>query len=565
MGVLLGPDGNPIGSSLYKKAPAAHPDKAFGHWAGRSNGINYAMPGGSIIQFDLSRLTLGDFRQMRDHYQVNASLAVQTFMLHQLEWKITGGTAKSREYIQTNLEEVWNRLIRAMAQSFWAGYSPCVLEWENDTDNGRVKLGKIKDLIPEECRVHWKRIDGWAPPGNIPPKYYVYDGIRQYGLNFPIPKENTFWYPLLMENGDYYGRKLLRAAFPSYFFSILMHLFSNRYFERFGEPVPVGRASFGDTVEIDGKSLQGREAMELILTQLRNRSVVVLPNDRVQVSDNRYEYEWDIQYLESQMRGADFERYLERLDTEISISIFTPPNTLKGSEQGYNTTVGQMQMYLLLLNAIAGDMKEYIDRYIVDALRLMNFGKNHPKIEWTFRKLGKQNIETIKAIVGNLARVGGIKPDVNELGEILGLTLEEVAVVTAPPAAPGAPAPGAAAGGAGGDTRVRTRTDKARPKGSATPKQTGAKIAARLEEQVIKAFRTNTFGAGFAPQLGYRRQFEDDLVREGADRETAAELSNDLYERMASWMVDAQPIAADADDFMGMFRKLLDVEIDGLV
>jgi hypothetical protein len=564
MGILLGPDGQPIGTSLYKKAPPPKLGPAFGHWSGDRASPAMQMPGGSLIQFDLNKLTLGDFRQMRDHYQVNASLAVQTFMLHQLEWKIEGGTAKSREFIETNLRELWNRLIRALSQSFWAGYSPNALEWENDVDGRAIRLNKIKDLVPEECRVNWKPVNGWAPPGRIPPKYYIYDGIRQHGLQWPIPVENSFWYPLLMENGDFYGRKLLRAAFPSYFFSILMHLFANRYFERFGEPVPIGRADYEGEVTVDGTTMTGRQAMENILNSLRNRSVVVLPNDRIQVGDNRFEYEWDIEYLESQMRGADFERYLTRLDSEISISIFTPENTLKGTEQGYNTTVGQMQMYLLLLNAIAGDFKEYIDRYIIEPMRVLNFGKTHPKLTWEFRKLGKQNVETIRAIVTALMTAGRLKPgDVTELGEIVGLSLEEVEVVLEPPAAaPGSDAPAAD----GKDSRTqRTRPDKTRPKGSSTPKQTGVKIAARLETQVSKAFREHTFGAEFAPQLGYRRQFEDDLVREGADRATAAELTSDLYERMNAWMLDAQPLAQTSEEFMTMFRRLLDAEIEGLV
>jgi hypothetical protein len=51
-----------------------------------------------------------------------------------------------------------------------------------------------------------------------------------------------------MQNGDYYGKKLLRPAFTSWFFSMLVHLFANRYYERFGEPTPVGRAPFDDEI-----------------------------------------------------------------------------------------------------------------------------------------------------------------------------------------------------------------------------------------------------------------------------------------------------------------------------
>ena len=117
-------------------------------------------------------------------------------------------------------------------------------------------IDKFKDLPPEVCSVNWKSVDGWVPPNEpwrVPPKIKIYDGFKQfhYGRtlgesgaggtgSWPIPVDNTLWYPLMMENGDFYGRKLLRPAFPAWFFSNLMHLFSNRYYERFGEPTPSG-------------------------------------------------------------------------------------------------------------------------------------------------------------------------------------------------------------------------------------------------------------------------------------------------------------------------------------
>jgi hypothetical protein len=78
---LLGPNGKPISSAQFqnKKADPPKMGSAFGDWAGRD--IQFMrLPGGDTIMFDLSKLTLDDFRTMRDHYQVNVSLAVLSFM-----------------------------------------------------------------------------------------------------------------------------------------------------------------------------------------------------------------------------------------------------------------------------------------------------------------------------------------------------------------------------------------------------------------------------------------------------------------------------------------------------
>ena len=42
---------------------------------------------------------------------------------------------------------IWTPLIRAISQAYWAGYSPCVLEWEN-TREDKIFISKIKDLHP---------------------------------------------------------------------------------------------------------------------------------------------------------------------------------------------------------------------------------------------------------------------------------------------------------------------------------------------------------------------------------------------------------------------------------
>ena len=159
---LLDHHGNPM-IFAKKKAPVAL-GEAFGPWAGENTSY-LALPGGSVLQFDLSRLRLSDFRQMKSHYQVEASLSVLTFMLHQLEWKIVCDDSKVAEHVADNLHAIWTRLVRAKSQAFWAGYSPNALQWENDAQKKTVQLTKIKDLLPEDSRVHWKDVDGWAPPG----------------------------------------------------------------------------------------------------------------------------------------------------------------------------------------------------------------------------------------------------------------------------------------------------------------------------------------------------------------------------------------------------------------
>lgn len=546
--------------SEFKKASPPKMGEAFGAWAGRD--LQYStLPGGSVVQFDLSKLTVHDFRAMRDHYQVNASLSVLSFMLHQADWKIECDDKKIADHCQKNMEEVWTQLNRGMSTALWAGYAPSVLQWENDANARTVELKKIKDLVPEECEVNWKEVDGWAPPGYLKPKMKIYDGIKQRGARWPIPVENSFWYPMLMEHGDFYGRKLLRPAFQSWFFSILLHLFANRYYERFGEPVPIGRAPFDDEINIGGKMVKGNSYMLSLLAQLRNRSVVVLPNDTTDLGDGKRAFDYEIEYLESQMRGADFERYMTRLDEEISLGIFTPILLMRTSDVGsYNLGTSHMQLYLWMLNSINGDRKQYIDKYILSPMADFNFSPNAPRPKIKFRKMGTNNVEMIRGILQELIRGGKAEPDLEELGQMAGMTLKEVKeTIESDPVDPLLDDDDDDDTGGTKDTKVDPRVGR---QGNNKPTKTkpvanskaldvvAESIVQRVTPQVQNAASTGKWDVTLS--LGFKKQFAAAFSVGGK------EASEEFYTFMDQWAADALPVGYDsADEFMVMFRTTL--------
>jgi hypothetical protein len=102
---LLDQKGREIDLSQFKKGPAPIRGEAFApHWAGDWDRKFVTFPGGGVVQFDLSKLTIADFRTMRDHYQINATLAVLTFMMHQMDWKIESTSKKVETALTENIE-----------------------------------------------------------------------------------------------------------------------------------------------------------------------------------------------------------------------------------------------------------------------------------------------------------------------------------------------------------------------------------------------------------------------------------------------------------------------------
>jgi hypothetical protein len=569
---LVDKHGNPLRAENKKEAPPIL-GEAFGIMNEPTLDI-MNFPGGGAIGFDLNRLTLNDYRSMKDHYQVNNSLSVLTFMLHQMEWHIECENKKLIPFYEEQLYNVWSRLVRSMSQAFWSGYSPNVLQWENDVQGRRVVLDKVKDLRPESCTVNWKQVEGYAPPGRPKPKLKIYDGIKQAGSTYEIPVSNTYWYPLLMEENNYYGKKLLRSAFQPWFFSQLIHLFSNRYFERFGEPTPVGRAPYDDTIDINGKQVKGNVLMGSILQQFRNRSVVVLPNDKTIGSETNMDFDYSIEYLESQMRGADFERYMTRLDEEISLSLFTPILMMRTADVGsYNLGTQHTMVYQWMLNAIAGDWTFYINKYILRPLRDLNdpAGANGPLPRIKFVRLGKIKAELLQAVVTSMMQKGGIKPNVQELGELAGLTFEEVEELTGEPEEDPVEDPEGDEGGSGGDAGGDSPPAQTQPARQGAGRRanahaTGRDIASRITQQVRKAFATDTFGGTFTPSMGYRRRMEEALRADGLTNATSA--CADLYERMDGWLNKMIALGKDEfgepDVFANLFSSTLSREIESL-
>lgn len=550
--VLLGPNGKPISSKELQNKKAAPPalGERYGQWAGEHFSI-MNLPGGGAIAFDPRQLTLSDFRQMKSHYQINSSLSILTFMMHQTEWHIECEKKEIEDHVGENMFDIWTRLVRAMSQSLWAAYSPNVLQWDNDVSGRRVVLTKIKDLIPEDCRVHWKDIKVSVPGfPNAYNNFKVYDGIDQFGTLGPIPVANSFWYPILMENGNYYGRRLLESAFQPWFFSTLLHLFANRYYERYGEPTPIGRAPYEDEIEVGGQSVKGNVLMGMIIQALRNRSTVVLPNERTQIGDETNPgFDYTLEYLESQMRGADFERYMTRLDEEMSLAMFTPILMMRTADVGsYNLGTQHTQVYQWMLNALCGDWTEYINKYIIRPMVRYNFGDRAPLARIKFMKMGKIQTDILQSVVSTLISKGAIKPDIRELGEFTGMTFEEIKVVNDTP-------------------EPAEKEEKPDPDEDDRAQAVAALVLNRVTGQVKKAFREDVFGTNeFALKMGYKRQMQEAFYRDGITTGHIARV-DELYDLMDEWVASSATLGKtefqQPEEYMrffeAKFRKYIQV------
>jgi hypothetical protein len=222
-----------------------------------------------------------------------------------------------------------------------------------------------------------------------------------------------------------------------------------------------------------------------------------------------------------------------------------------------------MQIYLWMLNAMNDDRKLYLDRYVLNKLTDYNFGPKAPRPQIIFRKLGNTNAELLNAMLTGLMQKDKIKLDVKELGQMAGMTIEEIEVTTADPASPTDPAP-AAPNGASNPAKGSLRGSLSNV---GNVSATGKEIEQRVRGQVELAFKNGTFGKDFNINMGFKRRFEKELAAQGVM--FPIKTADDLFSKMDNWIADVVPLGMEEfstpDNFLTLFNTVLENEISQLV
>jgi len=379
----------------------------------------YNLPDGTF--YNPSEIAISTYRKMRKDYQISACLNVLAFTIQKMDWYLDGGEPKVREFCEKSIKKVWNQLVKVMAKSFWAGYSPSTKVFEYDEQLKGINYKQIRDLAPETCRVKLDK------NGN-------FNGFIQYAgqINEQIVEPKySFWYANQIEDGNMYGLSMLEAAYNPWYYSEIMHLFANRYYERFGEPAVVTRGpGTEDVKDSDGTPIDAISSMKGVGEGLKSHSVVGIPSDR----DDNGNYLFDIEYLESQMRGVDFDTYLKRLDMEKSRAIFVP-DLLLGTGRVGSYELGK-EHKATFINGVMGMMdnfSEFIDKYITTQLVEYNFGTKSKVPDFTYLPMSKTSEDSLVTIVASYLKGNPEVLNLEKLAPKLGIPLKdavEVAKIT---------------------------------------------------------------------------------------------------------------------------------------
>lgn len=369
------------------------------------------------IIYNQDNIALDTYDKIARHYQVKACLNIIRYSLQQIDWHIASDDEEVRKVLTYALEKIWNQLMTISYKSLKYGFSPSVKVFDTEEIDGKTYIiyKKLKDLRVKDCLVvvdDFGNFDGfWYRRGSMFEKQ--------------ISTQYAFWYVHNKENNNHYGNPMIRDVYKSWYYSEKIHSFANRYYERFGEPLVVGRAPGGNARVKDssGAVTTSQNLMARIIDGIRNHSSVQLPSEK---DDQGKDYLYDIKYLESQMRGFDFENYMQRLDMEMVRGLLVPAMMFQDAERGsYALGSAQIEAFYTNLMGMMDNIKEFVEAYLFPQLLAYNF-PDKKTVKLNYEPLSTTSRTFINLMITTMIQTGKVMPDLDQLEERTGFSFKEV-------------------------------------------------------------------------------------------------------------------------------------------
>lgn len=305
-------------------------------------------------------------KRMRLDPQIALGLAaIKAPVMHAVRdggWWVEGRNADIVGAVAELLRPIVRPLFRSCLNAVEFGHQAHEKVWELRSVGGVAFYAyrKLKDLEPGTFELF---VD----------EHGRYAGLSQPHLAERLPPEKTFVMTLNKEWGNLYGRGRLDAAYEPWYWSGIIYLFANRYFERKGDPAV--KAYAPAEVRPDprtGADRNNLDALNDTLASLRGAGSIALPDERDEHGNRR----WDVEYLLDDQRGEMFRSYLEHLDAKKLRALFVPERSLTqdGSVGSHAAARQYADTFLLMEAGLLADIVGQVNEYVVRPLVAVNFG-----------------------------------------------------------------------------------------------------------------------------------------------------------------------------------------------
>jgi len=349
---------------------------------------------------------LSAFRRMRTDPQVQAGLSVIKLPILAQTFSIEGpgGATDATDTIEKAISGAYNKILQRALLAVEFGFSAQEIVWSES--DGLFTISGSYDFDPVNVKLN---IDEFGDVHS----YTIPGGIE-------IPKDKAFIFTHRKEFGNPYGTSRLLSCYDVWRTKELIWLFTNRYYERKGNPPTIVKyPSSPNQKETDRNA---NDAIEMGRGLLEN-AVVALPSTR----DEFGKEIWELGYLTDDARAGMFLDYLKYLDRMILRAMFIPDRvmTQEDSSGSYALARAHLDLFLVSEDGLISDIEEEINNQIVRRILDYNFGKDIPGFRLRISRLSRMDRELMASIFMEMVRSGDARLPAETLAKELGLPATE--------------------------------------------------------------------------------------------------------------------------------------------
>lgn len=276
------------------------------------------------------------------------------------------------------------------------GFSIFEKVWTSDGQN--VWLKKLATR-KQTSIYRWQQDDGTAGIQQILPQPAV-EGVNKDSNVTSIPAEKLLIFSFRREGDNYAGTSVLRSAYKSFYIKDSLYKFDSVRHERQSVGIPVIYLPDNATPEDKAEAFQ-------IVTNIRSteQSGIVMPGPK--------SAGWEFEFADTKAsQSTNLFESIKHHNREIAKNILAQFLELGDTQSGSKAlSEDQSDLFLLSLGAVAKQIADTINRFIIPELVNYNFDNvtNFPKLK--FEKLGSVDYQKIATILSTLAGSEILKPD----------------------------------------------------------------------------------------------------------------------------------------------------------
>ena len=250
-----------------------------------------------------------------------------------------------------------------------------------------------------------------------------YTGFKFRGVEFPSWK--TLWITNDIEeaNMNLYGKAVLSYAYSPGWKDWVFDLEGKRRFmERYSDPPIKAKAPKG----INKDGTKHTTVLSNLLKTVRNGGNIVTPSSGPMDREGDYEIELMEAKITPSNLHIDVLNYDERL---ILIAIIQASANILGAKShtgSYAEKSADINLYISCLESMLPWIEFYVNNYIMNDLRIYNFGDSAPQVYVKIPKIDDEKKKTASQIFHALVQNGTFTSDPKYLEEETGVPAKEV-------------------------------------------------------------------------------------------------------------------------------------------